>query len=349
MKRPAILQAIGAAALFGVSTPLARGLLQGASPQTLAGLLYLGSGGGLSVLWLVGRLRGRAGVESSLVGKDLPWLGGAIFFGGILGPLLLMLGLTRTPSSAASLLLNLEAVFTASIAWLAFRENVDRRLVLGFAVIVLGALLLSWQGRVGWDGLQGPLAVAGACLCWGIDNNLTQKVSGSDPVQSAGLKGLMAGVVNLGLGLGFSHVALRGPLVVQALTLGFVSYGASLVLFILAMRSLGTARTGAYFSFAPFVGALVGVLLWKEPVTPLLLASGGLMALGLWLHVTERHDHEHIHEPVSHSHRHVHDAHHQHEHGPDDPVGEPHTHPHTHAPLAHAHPHYPDIHHRHAH
>lgn len=349
MKRLGIFQALAAAALFGISTPLARGLLDGASPQVLAGLLYLGSGSGLGILWLLARGRRANAAESPLVRKDLPWLGGAILFGGVLGPLFLMFGLTRTPSSAASLLLNLEAVFTAGIAWLAFRENVDRRLLLGFAVIVLGAGLLSWQGQLGWGGLLGPLAVGGACLCWGIDNNLTQKISGRDPVQSAALKGLLAGLVNLALGLGFGHALPRAAVVGGALLLGFLSYGTSLVLFILALRGLGTARTGAYFSLAPFIGALLGIVLWREPVTPLLLAAGGLMALGLWLHFTEQHEHEHVHEPLSHSHRHVHDAHHQHAHGPQDPPGEPHTHAHAHPRLVHAHPHYPDLHHRHSH
>lgn len=191
--------------------------------------------------------------------------------------------------------------------------------------------------------------MAGACLCWGIDNNFTQKVSASDPVQSAALKGLIAGVVNLGIGLGVTRTLPPLPVLGGALALGFVSYGSSLVLFILALRGLGTARTGAYFSFAPFIGALLGIVLWREPVTAMLLAAGGLMALGLWLHFTKEHEHEHAHEPLTHSHRHVHDEHHQHEHGPDDPPGEPHVHWHEHPRLVHLHPHYPDIHHRHTH
>jgi len=230
-----------------------------------------------------------------------------------------------------------------------FAENVDRRIALGMLAIIAGGALLSWQGRLELGGAVGPLLIVCACLGWAIDNNLTQKVSASDPVQIAAIKGLVAGAVNLAIGLALHGVLPSAPRVASAMALGFFSYGVSLVLFVLAMRSLGTARTGAYFSLAPFVGAAGGLLLWHDRVTPLFFAAAALMAFGLWLHLTERHEHFHVHEPLSHTHRHVHDEHHQHEHGPDDPVGEPHTHRHTHAPLAHSHAHTPDIHHRHGH
>lgn len=344
-------RALLSAALFGVSAPLAKELLATSSPQMLAGLLYLGSGVGLLAFWTTRRVaRGtKAPAEKPLGREDIPWLAGAYLAGGVLGPLLLMVGLSRTPASSASLLLNLEGVFTAVLAWTLFHEHAPRRIVAGMAFIVAGGLVLSWEGRAGWSGVAGPLAVAGACLCWGVDNNLTQRVSGGDPVQVAGLKGLVAGSANLaiGLALGGAH---GGPGAVgAALLLGFMSYGVSLVLFILALRDLGTARTGAYFSTAPFIGAAAAVLLRGEPVTGSLLAGGGLMAAGVWLHVTERHEHFHVHDPVTHTHRHVHDAHHRHAHRPGTPPGEPHTHEHTHAPLAHVHPHYPDLHHRHRH
>lgn len=346
MNRPGIRYALLAAILFGASTPLAKGLLASVSPQILAGLLYLGSGLGLGALWLRRRHAGPTG-EAALARRDLPWLLGAIGFGGILGPLLLLVGLSHTPASAASLLLNLEGVLTALLAWTVFRENVDRRIALGMLAIVAGGVLLAWQGRLAWGGLSGPLAIAGACLCWALDNNLTQKVSAGDPLQIATLKGGVAGTVNLtiGLSLGGSLPALFETS--AALAVGFFGYGLSLVLFVLALRHLGTARTGAYFSTAPFVGAILSVLLWHEAVTAPLVAAGLLMALGVWLHVTERHQHEHTHTPLAHSHRHTHDAHHQHVHGPSDPAGEPHSHAHGHEPLTHAHPHYPDIHHRH--
>lgn len=343
-----IAKALLAAVLFGISTPLAKGLLEGASPQVLAGLLYLGSGTGLGALWLFQRASGIRG-EAPLVQRDLRWLAGAVLFGGVLAPLALMTGLARTPASASSLLLNVEGVFTAIIAWVVFAENVDRRIALGMLAIVAGGALLSWQGRLEWGGAVGPLLVMCACLGWAIDNNLTQKVSASDPVQIAAIKGLVAGAVNLAVGLSLHGAMPSVPRVAGAMTLGFFSYGVSLVLFVLAMRSLGTARTGAYFSLAPFVGAAGGLLLWHDRVTPLFFIAAALMACGLWLHLTERHEHFHTHEVLTHTHRHVHDEHHRHEHGADDPDGEPHTHEHTHEPIDHSHAHTPDIHHRHGH
>lgn len=343
-----VQSALLAAVLFGASTPLAKGLLATVPPQVLAGLLYLGSGLGLGVLWLWRRRRGKAG-QAALTRRDLPWLVGAIGFGGFLGPLLLLIGLSHTPASAASLFLNLEGVFTALLAWIVFRENVDQRIALGMVAIVSGGALLAWQGRLEWGGLSGPLLVAAACLCWAIDNNLTQKVSASDPLQIAALKGATAGTVNLAIGLSLTGSLPTLPRIGAALVLGFFGYGLSLVLFVLALRSLGTARTGAYFSTAPFVGAILSVILWQEPVTVTLLAAGGLMAFGVWLHLTEHHIHDHTHEALSHAHPHTHDAHHQHSHAPDDPPGEPHTHAHVHEALTHSHPHFPDIHHRHGH
>jgi drug/metabolite transporter (DMT)-like permease len=343
-----VQSALLAALLFGASTPLAKGLLASVPPQVLAGLLYLGSGLGLGIVWLRKRRGGKVG-EAALARRDLPWLLGAIGFGGFLGPLLLLIGLSHTPASATSLFLNLEGVFTALLAWIVFRENVDRRIVLGMVAIVAGGALLAWQGRLEWGGLSGPLAIAAACLCWAIDNNLTQKVSTSDPLQIAALKGAAAGTVNLAIGLFLTGSLPSLPLIGITLVLGFFGYGLSLVLFVRALRSLGTARTGAYFSTAPFVGALLAAFLWHEPVSATLLAAGGLMAFGVWLHLTEHHVHDHTHGPLSHAHLHTHDAHHQHPHAPDDPPGEPHTHVHVHEALTHSHPHLPDIHHRHRH
>ena len=346
--RAGVTQALLAAVLFGASTPVAKALLVDTSPQVLAGLLYLGSGIGLGALWLMRRARGFI-PDAPLTRQDLPWLAGAVLFGGVLAPLALMAGLGRTPASASSLLLNLEGVFTALIAWIVFAENVDRRIAMGMFAIVAGGALLSWQGRLAWGGAVGPLLVVAACAGWAIDNNLTQKVSASDPVQIAALKGAVAGVVNLVIGLALAGSLPGAARLAGAMTLGLLSYGVSLVLYVTAMRSLGTARTGAYFSLAPFVGAAGGLLFWHDPVSPLFFAAAALMALGLWLHLTERHEHAHSHEPLTHSHRHVHDAHHQHEHASGVTVGEPHTHEHTHAPLEHAHAHFPDIHHRHGH
>lgn len=339
--------ALGAAALFGLSTPFAKILLGGVPPVLLAGLLYLGSGIGLTLVRTARRLRGSAG--SPLASSDLPWLAGAVLFGGVLGPVLLMLGLRATPASSAALLLNLEGVFTAVLAWFVFRENVDRRIALGMAFIVAGGIALSWQPSQGLHFPAGALAVAGACLCWGIDNNLTQKVSAADPLLVASTKGLAAGVVNTTLGLILQPVLPRPGVLLAAGAVGFAGYGLSLTLFVVALRHLGTARTGAYFSLAPFIGTGASILILQESMTPGLVVAGCLMAAGAWLHLSERHEHEHTHEALAHSHTHRHDQHHQHDHEPGTDPGEPHAHAHVHAPLVHKHPHYPDIHHRHSH
>jgi drug/metabolite transporter (DMT)-like permease len=260
-----------------------------------------------------------------------------------------MSGLARTPASSASLLLNLEGVFTALLAWFVFHENFDRRIALGMAAIVAGGAVLSWEGRAELGGISGPLLIAGATLCWAVDNNLTQKVSARDPVQVATLKGLVAGTVNslIATALGAAWPPL--PRLAGALVLGFLSYGVSLVFFVFALRHLGTARTGAYFSSAPFVGAAVSLIVFRERPSVAFAAAAVLMAFGVWLHVTERHEHEHRHELLEHEHLHVHDEHHRHSHSPNDPPGEPHSHPHCHEPMVHTHKHYPDIHHRHDH
>jgi drug/metabolite transporter (DMT)-like permease len=257
-----------------------------------------------------------------------------------------MLGLARTDAAAASLLLNLEGLATMVIAWLVFRENVDRRLLLGALAILAGAALLSWHGRPSLD--SGAVLIAIACVLWGIDNNITRKLSSADPVQIAMAKGLVAGAVNLTLALTQGSSLPGVGTAVAAGMVGFLGYGVSLALFVLGLRHLGTARMGAYFSLAPFIGALLSLTLLAEPLTVPLLIAGVLMAIGLWLHLTEHHEHDHTHETSVHEHRHVHDEHHQHAHGPEAPLSEPHSHRHRHARLVHRHPHYPDLHHRHA-
>jgi drug/metabolite transporter (DMT)-like permease len=309
-------------------------------------LLYLGAGIGLAVYTVARRLTGKKRDEATLCRADLPWLAGAIGMGGMIGPVLLMLGLSLTTASSAALLLNLEGLATMGIAWLVFRENVDGRLLLGAAAILAGAALLSWQGgKIAFD--RGALLVAGACLAWGIDNNLTRKVSAADPVAIAMLKGLVAGFVNAGLALFLGAVLPVPSLVLAAGVVGFLGVGVSLVLFVLALRHLGTARTGAYFSLAPFIGAILAISVLAEPVSVKLLFAATLMGIGLWLHLSERHHHEHVHEALEHEHSHVHDEHHQHPH--DTAVTEPHLHWHRHEPIRHTHVHYPDLHHRHPH
>lgn len=335
--------ALGAALLFGAGTPLAKWLLDAVSPWLLAGLLYLGSGLGLTLY--------RSLIQSPVVRlprNEVFWFAGAILAGGIVAPLLLMIGLTGMPASGASLLLNAEGVFTALLAWFVFKENFDKRIALGMGAIVAGAIVLSWPGEAQFTGMWPTLAVLGACFAWGIDNNLTRKISLTDATWIASMKGLVSGTVNLiiAFSLGASMPAL--PNLAAAMVVGFLAYGVSLALFVIGLRHLGTARTGAYFSVAPFFGAILALLMGESASIQLLIA-GALMALGTWLHLTEHHEHEHTHRLMRHDHEHVHDEHHQHDH--DSPVtpGTKHRHLHWHKPLEHMHPHFPDSHHRHNH
>jgi drug/metabolite transporter (DMT)-like permease len=344
-----LLYALGAALLFGASTPLAKLALSSVSPLLVAGLLYLGSGVGLAILRLTLATAGKGRIEAPLARSDTPWLAGAILAGGVAGPIFLLLGLLTTSASAASLLLNLEAVATAVIAWVVFRENVDKRVGVGFALILLGGILLSFPQEGGVAISTGALLIAAACLCWGIDNNLTRRVSGSDPSQIAMWKGLVAGGINTGLALAIGERLPAAGVTLGVALIGLLGYGVSLVLFVRALRHLGTARTGAYFSTAPFAGAVLAFVIGQGRFDGVFCAAAVLMLAGVWLHVTERHEHRHAHEPLEHEHLHFHDEHHQHEHSPNDPPGEPHAHRHRHERLVHRHPHYPDIHHRHEH
>jgi drug/metabolite transporter (DMT)-like permease len=349
MNRTAILSALASAVLFGVSTPAIKAMLGAVDPVVLAGLLYCGAGVGVALLRrLASSLMGSGAPEQPLRQQDILWLAGAIAAGGIAGPILLMVGLTRTDAAAASLLLTLEGAATALIAWFIFHENFDRRIALGMACLVAGAVVLAWAGTPTVK-IIGPLAIVGACAMWGLDNNLTRKVSLADPLQIVELKGLVAGPVSLVLGLwaGGSFPGISATIL--AALIGFICYGISLVLFVGALRHLGAARTGAYFSTAPFLGAAVAVIALSEPASVQLLVAGGLMALGVWLHLTEHHEHDHVHQPTMHAHPHVHDEHHQHPHQADDPPGEPHTHRHEHTRIRHTHSHVPDMHHVHKH
>jgi len=318
-----VLFALLAAALFGASTPFAKLLVGDMSPVLLAGLLYLGSGLGLTLIRLV---RDRGWQASGLTRAEWPWLLGAIFFGGVAGPVALMLGLTTTSGSSASLLLNLEAVLTAVIAWVVFKENADKRIVLGMVSIVAGGLVLSWPGRsTGSSDWVGPALIGIACLCWAIDNNLTRKVSASDALFIAGSKGIMAGLANTLLALALGATLPGFYTTLATLGVGLLGYGFSLVMFVLALRGLGTARTGAYFSTAPFIGAFLSLVVFGESTGFQFWIAAVLMGFGVWLHLTEKHEHVHEHDPLAYEHTHSHES------------------------IRHSHAHFPDIHHRHGH
>ena len=341
VNRFAVASALAAAFLFGASTPAAKALAGNLHPVLLAGLLYAGSGIGLALWASLGRRR------TGLRRADLPWLAGAIACGGVLGPVLLMFGLAATSAANASLLLNLEGVFTALLAWFAFRENFDRRIALGMALIVAGGALLAFSPDAAGGAYAGSAAIAGACLAWGIDNNLTRRISSADATWIAALKGLVAGSVNLAIALAVGASWPGAGRAAAALATGFLGYGMSLALFVVALRELGAARTGAYFSAAPLAGVLIALLVLGESTGALFWPAAALIAAGIWLHLTEHHEHQHEHEPMEHEHPHVHDAHHRHDHVGGWDGTQPHTHLHRHVRLVHRHPHYPDIHHRH--
>ena len=339
--------ALGAAALFGASTPLAKLLLEESSPVVLAGLLYLGSGAGLALLRIArgGKQHLR---EAPLAARDWTWLAGAILAGGVAAPVLLLWGLASGGAAETALLLNFESVVTVLVAALLFREAVGARLWLAALVMIAGGVLLAYDPTSLLAFSPYSFAIVGACLGWAIDNNLTRKVAGADPVAIAMIKGFAAGSFNLALGLALGGTYPAPGAAAGALALGFAGYGVSLVLYIYALRHLGAARTAAHFSTAPFIGAALAVPLLGEPVTASLIAAAALMAVATWIVLTEQHSHEHAHGHLAHSHRHFHDEHHQHSHRGDEGP-EPHVHEHVHEPMRHAHPHVPDLHHRHEH
>ena len=344
MLQKGILAALGSALLFGASTPFAKLLLTHVSPWLLAGLLYLGSGLGLTLYRYIIRAP-----EVHLLAQEKGWFAAAILAGGVIAPVLLMLGLLAMPASGASLLLNMEGVFTALLAWFVFKENFDRRIALGMVFIVAGALVLGWPSEILFSGIWPALAILGACFAWGLDNNLTRKLSLSDATWIASIKGLIAGFVNLVLAFIVGATLPSLPNIAGAMIVGFFAYGISLTLFVIGLRHLGTARTGAYFSVAPFFGAILAIILGDAITLPLII-TGVLMAVGIWLHLSEHHEHSHHHTEIAHTHEHSHDdAHHQHIHEPSVEADLLHTHQHSHTAINHKHAHYPDSHHQHSH
>jgi drug/metabolite transporter (DMT)-like permease len=348
-KSVCIAEAIAAALLFGASAPVAKLLLGSMAPVPLAAFLYLGSGLGLLIIKGAQRLfNARADAEAGLKREDVKWLAGAVLAGGVAAPIILMISLQNTPGATASLLLNFESVATALIAALAFREAVGRRVWAAVACITLACVILSWDSG-GWGFSLGALGIIAACTLWGMDNNFTRSISAKDPVTIVMVKGMGAGLVSLLLSVivGEPLPALLSAL--GAMGLGFVFYGLSIVLFILAMRGLGSSRTSAYFGTAPFAGVIISLVLLGETPGVLFLISLPVMAAGALLLVKERHSHAHVHERMVHEHRHNHiDGHHTHTHEGMDPALE-HSHVHEHEAMEHSHSHAPDIHHRHGH
>ncbi|HEY3672217.1 MAG TPA: DMT family transporter [Acidimicrobiia bacterium] len=337
-----ILLGLAAAITFGVSAPLAKLLLDHVEPVMLAGLLYVGAFGALALL---GR-RDRS--EARLRRADAPRVALLIVAGGVLAPVLLLIGLERVSGTSGSLLLNLEGPFTIAIGIALFHEHLSRRALLGATLIFGGAIALgigTGATRADWVGIA---LVAGACACWALDNNVTQSLTLRDPRSIVLLKSGVAGACNVALALTIGEQFPALAYLAAALALGAVSYGISILLDAHALRVLGAAREAAVFAVAPFVGALVAPLVLPESIGIGELVAGALMATGIAFLLRERHDHLHRHELVVHDHRHVHDDHHDHAHPDGAPIG-PHSHVHRHEVFAHSHPHVSDAHHRHSH
>ena len=343
------LEALLAAVLFGVSAPLSKLLLRNVDPVMLAALLYLGCGFGLLFVGMVrGRLLKRSEKEASLVKKDIPWLAGAVLTGGVAAPIILMISLKNTPAATASLLLNFEAVATSIIAAAAFKEALGRRVWAAVALITLASIILTWDKNGSWGFSTGAAGVMLACFFWGMDNNFTRNISAKNPLAIVTVKGVGAGAVSLVVALSAGNSIPEPGVVAAALVLGFFSYGTSIILFILSMRSLGAARASAFFGSAPFVGALISLVLFMELPKTNFIISIPVMIAGAVLILRERHSHLHRHEMVIHEHRHSHDdGHHLHTHGRAE-AGD-HSHLHVHDEMEHTHPHTPDTFHRHTH
>ena len=346
-----MFQALLAAILFGASAPIAKLLLGQIDPVLLAGLLYLGSGLGVLLFKVLLTQRQAADeAEASIQRADLPWLAGAVIAGGVIAPILLLFSLRVTAAATASLLLNFEGVTTAVIAVVVFREAIGRRALWAILCITAASILLSWEPGGDWGISLGALGILGACVLWGIDNNLTRNISAKDPLTIVLVKGLSAGSFSLILALLLGNALPEPAILLGALVLGSLSYGLSIVLFIRAMRGLGAARTSALFGTAPLAGVLLSLLLFQEAPSALFWGALPLMVVAALLLLSERHSHRHAHASLTHDHRHRHDdGHHEHDHPGMVDRSLTHSHPHTHSPTTHEHPHLPDIHHRHVH
>ncbi|MBX9689203.1 MAG: DMT family transporter [Candidatus Obscuribacterales bacterium] len=342
------MQALGSAILFGGSTPAAKYLLADIGPQMLAGLLYLGAGLGLAIIRYRDRKNSKTNKTGNLNNSEMKVLLAAIFCGGLLAPLLMMLGLKSGSGSSASLLLNMESVFTALLAWFMFKENFDFRIIAGMISIVAGSAILSFEPESSFL-LSSSLLILLACFFWALDNILTRNISHADASFIASSKGLIAGLANCTIAFCNGQSLPSAGNLAAAFAVGFLGYGLSLLLFIKALDKLGASRCSAYFSCAPFAGALLSIIFLTEKVNGSFLLAGALMLTGVCLHLFEKHEHEHCHEEIEHEHLHEHDEHHQHEHEAGSKTEEAHSHWHRHEALIHSHPHYPDSQHRHEH
>lgn len=348
-----ILQAILASILFGASAPLSKILLGHIEPVPLASFLYLGSGLGLMLFQFLNLIRRKQSInEASLKKNDIPWLIGAIIAGGIVAPIILMISLKITPSSTTSLLLNFEGVATTFIALLFFKESIGKQALSAIICITFASILLSWDFSNQWGFSIGALGIICACICWGVDNNFTRNISAKNPFTIVTIKGLVAGSFSLILSLAFNISIPDIRVILLAMLLGFFCYGLSIVLFVFALRELGSVRTSSLFGTAPFIGAILSFIILGDIPNIMFYFSLPIMVIGAVLLLKENHFHSHTHGLLEHEHKHSHaDGHHDHSHTSEQSISKNgyHTHVHLHEPLEHSHPHSPDIHHRHEH
>lgn len=341
-----ILLAILAATFYGVSTPISKLLMHELPPAFLAALLYLGAGFGMAIINLF-RIKGRNNQKEARITKpDLPYIIGMVIL-DIVAPIALMFGLSMTTPANASLLNNFEIVATSLIALLIFKEAIGKRMWIAIVLITLASIILSFEDITSLSFSIGSILVIFACLCWGFENNYTRKLSLKDPLQIVVVKGLGSGVGALIIAIAIREFSFNLIFIIFALLLGFLAYGLSIYLYILAQRELGAARTSAYYAVAPFIGVGLSFIVFNQSISTTFFVALVIMVLGAYFAATERHKHMHIHEFIEHEHRHNHeDGHHDHTHGY--PVTE-HSHPHKHELKTHEHTHTPDMHHNHGH
>ncbi|MHB8910740.1 MAG: DMT family transporter [Syntrophales bacterium] len=345
-----LLQALAAAFLFGASAPLSKLLLHDIEPAVMAGLLYLGSGTGVLLFKILRTsVTGTGDTEAKLAHSDIKWLAAGILSGGVAAPITLLFSLRETPAATASLLLNFECAATTLIAALLFKESISRRAWAAILCITLAGILLSTDFSGSWGLSIGALGVLMACIFWGMDNNFTRNISAKDPLMIVTVKGLGAGSVSLGLGFLLGNPLPGFAAIAGAMLLGCMSYGASIVLFIHAMRGLGAGRTSALFGTAPVTGIILSIILFQETPNWLFMIALPVMIIGAISLATEEHHHEHRHKEIVHEHRHTHDDGHHDGHLREDHPCTAHSHRHIHDGIQHTHHHLPDIHHRHGH
>lgn len=347
-----MVQALMAALLFGASAPLSKILLGNIAPIPLASFLYIGSGAGLLLFQVLDRVvKNNYIVEAPLTRKDFPWLIGAAMFGGVIAPILLMSSLRTTPASTSSLLLNFEGVATTVIAVLFFKENIGKKVWIAVFLITSASIVLSWDFSNKWGFSIGALGIISACFCWGIDNNFTRNISSKNPFSIVTVKGFGAGLFSLLMSFILGNTMPNLKIILSAMLLGCFSYGFSIVLFVLAMRNMGSARTSALFGTAPFIGIILSFLLYNDKPNVMFITALIVMVIGTAVLLKEKHSHRHLHQYLVHEHKHTHiDMHHNHIHENDIIEGGIyHSHVHTHEEIGHEHPHMPDIHHRHMH